>query len=744
LGPIVGILSNYLSGAYEGPIVCAVHRLTAQAGGRVVAVQTSCTGRDYHRQVTLPDFAHVGWRRIDGFVTVANPVPMDYLEALREAGKPVVAIGHEEPGFSCPTVLADNDGGVRLAIEHLLGHGHRRIAFVGYMGEFDIRQRYDAYRATLLDQGVQPDPALVFEADNDFEHGGVPAARALLAAGLPSTAVFAATDLNAVAVMKVLKEAGLSLPRDQAVVAFDDDPDAALVSPSLSTVVQDVSHLGSLAAELLMRQLSGEAVIPGRYTVPTSFRVRRSCGCTGTMAGPRSAAVRRGPRGEPRPRAEEPVVAFLEAMGHAGARESDVDQAAVAELAQGVSRIYREAAARALPQALLSELDGLCRHLYAIRPSSTTRNAVLSLAAGLAEDLSQSRPRRPGRVERLGQCTYQVRLSLTEALLEERSDSYFELRKLVRDDYQITLELLDNREQDPRLLGWLANTEAGAGVLGLWTDPSAGVAPGKGALDIVGTFDGLAGSSGAKAAASLGPRTIEVENFPPEEFFGVGGDVPLVCVFPLRGAEGDWGFLAVAQPPVSRLGQETYFTWSALFALEERLRQQALYDSLTGLPNRALFLDRLSTAMTVTRRPPGNSYAVLWLDVDDFKSVNDTLGHLYGDELLVQVAARIRASVRNTDTPARFGGDEFVVLLQGDDDLVAVERVLRRLSARLNEPYYLGSQVVPATVSIGVAIGNPAYERPDDVLRDADTAMYSAKSARPGSCVTVEVPTPLQ
>ena len=290
LGPTVGILSGYLAGSYEGPIISAVLRVVSAAGGRVVAVQTAGTGSDYHQGVTLKHLAHVGWRHIGGFVTVANAVPVSYLEALRAAGKAVVAIGNEDPGFECPTVLADNAGGVAQAVEHLLGHGHTRVAFVGCLDQFDIRDRYQAYCSTLRAHGIDPDPGLMFGADNNFEHGAVSAAKALLAAGLPSTALLAATDLNAVAVMSALKEAGFVLPRDQAIVGFDDIPDCALLSPSLSTVSQDFDGIGTLAAELLLQEMSGERVPPGRYVLPTSYVARESCGCAGSddvrAAGP--------------------------------------------------------------------------------------------------------------------------------------------------------------------------------------------------------------------------------------------------------------------------------------------------------------------------------------------------------------------------------------------------------------------------------------------------------------------------
>ena len=175
-------------------------------------------------------------------------------------------------------------------------------------------------------------------------------------------------------------------------------------------------------------------------------------------------------------------------------------------------------------------------------------------------------------------------------------------------------------------------------------------------------------------------------------------------------------------------------------ALEERLRHQALYDSLTGLPNRVLFLDRLSHALATAERQPGFSYAVLWLDLDNFKDLNDGLGHLMGDKLLVRVADRVRRHLRDTDTAARFGGDEFAVLLEDVADLPSVDQVLQRLLEHLGEPYDIEGHRVVATASIGVVTATNGYERPEDVLRDADVAMYRVKSSGRASYATFSPP----
>jgi diguanylate cyclase (GGDEF)-like protein/PAS domain S-box-containing protein len=161
-------------------------------------------------------------------------------------------------------------------------------------------------------------------------------------------------------------------------------------------------------------------------------------------------------------------------------------------------------------------------------------------------------------------------------------------------------------------------------------------------------------------------------------------------------------------------------------------------DPLTNLPNRLLFLDRLGRLMRHAKRHPDRKYAVLFLDLDGFKMINDSLGHLAGDQLLLAVAKRLENCLRETDTVARIvvqtftlarmGGDEFTVLLDDVKEPIdadhAAERILRELSA----PFLIGGKEIFTSASIGIALSNASYQQPEEIMRDADTAMYQAKS----------------
>jgi len=160
--------------------------------------------------------------------------------------------------------------------------------------------------------------------------------------------------------------------------------------------------------------------------------------------------------------------------------------------------------------------------------------------------------------------------------------------------------------------------------------------------------------------------------------------------------------------------------------LEQELSRQAVHDSLTGLPNRALLADRLTQALAGASRRDA-PVSVLFLDLDQFKTINDANGHLVGDELLVEVAARLGTAIRPSDTLARFGGDEFVVVCE-DADVDEAQYVADRLAAALKDPIKVGGNLQYVSASIGIAVSPPLEADPNALLRYADTAMYDAKA----------------
>lgn len=164
--------------------------------------------------------------------------------------------------------------------------------------------------------------------------------------------------------------------------------------------------------------------------------------------------------------------------------------------------------------------------------------------------------------------------------------------------------------------------------------------------------------------------------------------------------------------------------------VEDQLSHRAFYDQLTGLPNRSLFVDRLRISFEHKKRDANYLFAVMFMDVDRFKIVNDSLGHLEGDQLLIIVGQRLKNSVRTFDTVARFGGDEFAILFENIKDISDIESVIDRIHSEMKEPFSLSGREMFATISMGIALSNTSeYRQPEEILRDADTAMYYAKAS---------------
>lgn len=776
----IGVLTPFVGGGYFGGVLAGIVGAAKRAGGQVIAMQTTDAGSACEDLRDPPDFRHqVAWEHLSGFVIVVNAVDRRYLQSIRRHGKPVVLIGHEVAGFRCPTVLSDNRSGVREAVDHLIEHGHRRIAFAGFRVPRDVCERYEAYRETLIGHGIEPDPALCFDTGSNQESGGERAGRAMLAAGLPCTGVVAGNDVNAFGIVQALRAAGIRVPQDQAVVGFDDIEASAYLRPGISSVAQQIEMLGENAATLLLAELAGEPVPHTRHYVPSSLVVRASCGCAGTMSllGPDplgAAGADQAPVGRLEARLAGTIGA--ERLGPAAARATLSD--AVAAIVDAVRTAMGSATVEAV-----DALRGPLTSLYRLNPRPETIVEIVRHVRGYARDVVAARTAEDGARYRVEDCVHEVILALAQVQAGRLFDSSDYFKATVDAQYEVSVDLLRSHEEDPRGLGWLDRTTARGGCLGLWApgrvDHGRAARGPRSELDIAGMYvrDGVDGSAASRARGlgpavkrpefsgdtaerpdqPMAPRSCTPSAFPPAELLGLadGAVEDIVTVVPLKVGNRDWGLLAVAGPVEDRMttGRETANQWAALLTValeheavlkslreqEDRLRTVALYDHLTGLPNRVLFLDRLEQAVTRTRRNAESHFAVLYLDLDGFKVVNDSLGHTAGDQLLVEVANRISRCLRDTDTAARLGGDEFAILVAWIDGLDATDAIAQRLRRELAAPFHLDGQDVVVSASVGITLSANGYENAQDILRDADIAMYSAKAQEKGTHAVFDV-----
>ncbi|MEY2401911.1 MAG: hypothetical protein QOJ08_2022 [Ilumatobacteraceae bacterium] len=744
------MLSPVTGGFYYGTIVAGIAREVARAGGHVMLIQTLDAGLGSDEVVSAPDFTTpTAWDHLDGVISIATATHRNYLERLRAAGKAIVLASDQIDGFDAPSATTDNAVGVTEAVDHLIGHGHTRIGYAANLIQPDMRARHDAYRAAMLAHEIDPDPKWFFNAFDNGELGGRDVAHQLVAAAMPITALILATDRNAIGCMAQLSDLGIAVPADLAIIGFDGLEAGTHTRPTLSTVSQSFFEIGATAASLLIALLRNEHVEMRAHLSQSQFVPRGSCGC---------------PDDDPLLDVDEQVRAWR-------------DQATV----------------------------GFDRH--------TSRENSM------------------------------------------------------REQYEISMQLLDHERADPRNLQWLEATDVRAACLALWDGDSS-----SGQLRIAGMHDPT------NALPNVVGMRCTVEQFPPASLIALA-DPNLneaTIVVPVKARGLDFGLLAVAGEVdgLSNNGRETHNQWAALLTaaleqqnlietvrtseeryglwaeatndglwdwdlmtntvyysarcmellghahqgvstapyvwfaavhpedldrvreelrvavtghlqtvvfehrvrnvdgtyrcvtcralpvgppngpavrivgsihdseprkqLEEKLRQGALFDEVTGLPNRKLFLERLHFAITDARAPTALRYAVVFLDLDGFKLVNDSLGHLAGDQLLAQVGQRLRSGLRPADLAARFGGDEFALLLHNLEPR-AISPIVERMQASLAAPIDVEGHRVAVTASVGVATSDGRYTNPEDVLRDADIAMYHAKSLSRGSFAMFDV-----
>ena len=226
------------------------------------------------------------------------------------------------------------------------------------------------------------------------------------------------------------------------------------------------------------------------------------------------------------------------------------------------------------------------------------------------------------------------------------------------------------------------------------------------------------------------PESLRVAGFLGVRVTGTSGE-PLALVVAVDEAPRSWSreevehFTEIAASAVTEIELQRRTVEAE--RIERQLRHDALHDGLTGLPNRACFVERLRHAAERARRDPKDAFAVLFVDLDHFKIVNDSFGHLAGDELLMEAARRLAACLRSVDTLARLGGDEFALLLEEIREPSDAARVAERLHEALRSPMTIRQSEVFTSASIGIALSGKLEEPPQHLLRSADLAMYRAK-----------------
>jgi diguanylate cyclase (GGDEF)-like protein len=713
--PVIGVLTPFTGGFYYGAAMAGIERVARARGATVVALQT--TGLDL-ATADADDEQYLGLAAVDGWLAVNQFDAPAFTARIRARGIPLAYVNSRPETAGGTSILPDNHTSMRAAVRHLIEHGHRRIAFAGFLGQADLRERYEGYLAAMLEAGLDVDPALLFESPANFELEGEELGKRILAAGTPCTAVVAGTDRLALGILLALKNAGLSVPRDLALVGFDDIERAQLVDPPLTTVRQNFGLVTATATATLLDHLLNGTPLPSLVRVPTAFVRRQSCGCSAeypvvTIAAHASAEA-----------AEEELAAALREVA---ARDRFGEGADAWPGARKIAALLR-LVERGRATLADHDLNALWSDFLEGHRDAASIDQVLTVL----EEHVRAWPV-DARVEQaLSSALRQLRVALIRnwRRLEIERNRFYE--SVAESNAKINHALATWRPSEGMDLSWLRFTRASYACLGLWSQPSEG---GPRSLEITGeyvshrTSDSLQGSS--HVPAQFPPRRIA-------ELVGDGTQRHVLTMVPVKSGAREQGVLAIAAPVevelLDRVGNAGDWATQVAAALEraeidQKLRRHAFHDALTGLPNRAFLLQKLEEL--VLERPE-RSFAVLFLDLDDFKKINDSKGHSAGDQLLVGIAGRLERALGAGVTIARVGGDEFGVVVPhvaGLDDVLAH---VSALQTALYAPFVLEGDVVFISCSIGVAIGREDGASPAAMLRDADTAMYRAKLQGPG------------
>ncbi|MEP7201775.1 MAG: EAL domain-containing protein [Ilumatobacteraceae bacterium] len=743
------MLSPVTGGIYYGKIVAGIAGEIAAAGGRVVLLQTLDAGLGSDEVVSAPDYdTPTAWQHLDGVISIASATTQHYLRRIRAAGKAVALASDHIEGFDVPSATPDNAAGITEAVQHLIDHGHTRIGFAANLIQPDMRARHDAYRAAMIAHDLDPYEKWFFGAFDNGELGGRDVAHQIVAAAMPITALILATDRNAIGCMAQLADLGILVPDELAIVGFDGIEAGAHTRPTLSTVVQTFDEIGSSAARLVLALIRGDHVEPGPHLSPSEFAPRGSCGCPvddGPMAEGAAefwraeveTRVRRATAREDSMRVQYEI--SMQLLDHETADPRHLGwlagtnaRGSVLALWEGEPSVGRLRVVGVHdPHAALPDLVGITCSVEEFPPAR-----LITLADPLANEVTIVVPVRArgldygllavtGEVDALsnnGRETHNQWAALLTAALEQQQLSD------------------DVRRSEERYVLWAEATKDGLWDWDLTTDT---IYYSRRCIELLGH---------PHLRASAAP-SVWFDAIHPEDLDRVREELRVAAIGPLHpvkfehrvlGIDGSYHCLAGRALPVGPAEGPAVRIVGSLHdieprkQLEERLRQGAQYDEVTGLPNRKLFRERLDFAITDARAPTKLRYAVVFIDLDGFKLVNDSLGHLAGDRLLTQIGQRLRSGLRPADLAARFGGDEFAVLLH-NIEMSAIRPIVDRMQVKLAAPIEIDGHHVVVTSSVGVTTSEGKYTLAEDVLRDADIAMYYAKAHKRTSFAMFDV-----
>lgn len=743
----IGLITAWLDNYYQNTVLNGVADVANERGANLICFAGGSL-RSIYGESTLRGeiYNRVDTNQLSGLVVMSSfliqAVNRERLQEFCESFRPLPMVSIGVVMEDIPCIRVDNHSGMREELLHLISvHGYRRIAFIrGPQFSNEAEQRYRTYASVLAEHEIPLDPDLI--AYGDFEVDQSVEAMNLLLDRRKARfdAVVAANDLMASGAMEALRSRGINIP----VVGFDDEDSAQFLTPPLTTVRQPVYELGRQAAEMLLAKLRGEEV-PLEVMLPTKLIIRQSCGCFSPSAiqaavqtVPPSSETLNSAFGTHRERIVGEMVQSLEpplvhiALGWAeqllDAFTSEMRDKNTIVFLKTLNDVLRKVMLEGRDVALWNGvLSALRRHALPYLDDETmsrAENLWQQARVLIGEMAQQAQAHRTLRMlkqhEKLREITQALIITVNEANLRDVLEEGLP-RLGINICYLSLYEGKDIPAEWSRMILAFEGKkkfELEAGGLRI---PNSALIPAdflpqsrRYSLVIEPLY--FRDEHLGYAAFELGPRDGSIYETLRGQLSTALKGTQLV-----QQVKNQATTLSAANEQLQR-------EMALRKQVEEQLAHQAFHDSLTGLPNRALFLDRLNQTASHAKRSDAFVFAVLFLDLDRFKVINDSLGHEIGDKLLCLVARRLEKCVRPGDTVARLGGDEFTILLDDIKHISDPARVASRIQKELKEFNTIDGHDIFTSASIGITLSAVGYNRPEDLIRDADAAMYRAKS----------------
>ena len=707
-------MTSVLKGIQSAALVKQCHLLLAWGLGRVDYPNGAFPA--WPVVAVDSDFVPVGPWNTDGLIVFAPLNHADRSQYLRELSNQGFPILYIATGETDPMISVDNARGIGQAIDHLVGHGHRKIAYIAGDPDDkgDSQARLDAYQSAMKKHGLASQRGAIAYGGHTFS-GGYEAAKQIIQSGEGFTAFVASDDNSAIGAMKAIRDAGLQIPGDIAIIGFDDQPDAVAQVPPLASVHVPLTLMGEQALVLMFDHIV-EGYDLASIRIPTRLVPRQSCGCLP------QAVISAGRTGQAAPVLLSQV--DLGTNDFETIKQKLVDDM-IATLPSASLFPFGPRARRLCTRLVedfytsLKEHNSACFQtgLMAVLQELETQDDNIDLWQSMISMLRLDMTQLPEvwgepRIQRLAEdLLHQARTAISESA--QRQD--------YRHQYQWEIASQAVSQLTARLSAILGMQQA---VDTLHAElATIGIRHVRVILFEAEQGDQVAWSRLLSPNAELMDPRFGTREFPPSGLYPADEVLNLALV-PLVFQEETLGYIAFDAGnlgPCAIIARQLAATFKAA-RLHAQVSELSLIDALTGVHNRRYFDLFLTNEVDRSRRF-SHDLGVMMIDIDYFKEYNDTFGHPAGDKALQSVTRCLQQERRSADVVARIGGEEFALILP-ETDIPGAWYVAEKIQAAIGN---LSELKRPLTISIGISVLRAMRIETELIIQQADSALYEAK-----------------